>query len=796
MKLSFKTILPILLIFTLLILLTGCGAITPSPGYTPGTITGIIAAPCCSTSADPVTDPCCIPPEYWCNYCDKEWKLQNNVEVILTYGEDEIATVFTNEDGEYTFTDVEPGKNYVITALCPDYDDDRPLVKDVALEVVEGETFDTKITDCVSTSLGLVVDFLVTYTELGPEEIVLDGVIASQPEFLGFSMFKALVKKVCLVLENCGNLTTDEDVQDALCKAAEEIGRKVLPDLDLGCTPEYAPGGGPGPTPGPTPINPCDVNAAPVISKVEYDDGTGFKEVHDGDTINVIVGQSYTIRVTATDDGIKNPLTYSGTVDGVSFGPNSSNQITVNPSIADEYSVSLSVYDGCAFTPWGSVTVVVDPVTTYVLTMAVNPAEGGIGITNPSVGTHTYDAGTVVPVTATATPVSGYHFVDWTGDVANPNSASTTVIMDADKTITANFSNQYKLTVAVDPSSIQGDVSTVPVVGGPYWYNDGDIVNLKVSSYPEDYIFLRWTADSGNVANPDDPDSAEVTMDQSKVVTAHFVPEEFFDGGNVTVGFEDLPSLAQSDFDYNDFILDIMTNLVKVNIDGVDLLEEIQFDFTPKARGAGLNSSFYLFIPEDTFVLGVENSAQYDLNISGSSYSSGSSGSYDVTADWDKMVIPWAREALPGIGNDTNTLEFLNDNPANPIPYEDTYVTARLTITFDKPIAFDFSSYDPYSLMHGEGLFYVPYLKVYSGSSSPIPGVPQDTINEPNSGIDQRIITVPVDDTWQWPEEGVFICDAYTEVGNTGGIPDVFPLGWWLHPADDGSIYGDGFPRP
>ena len=41
MKLSFKTILPILLIFTLLILLTGC-FITPSdeqPGYTPGTIT-------------------------------------------------------------------------------------------------------------------------------------------------------------------------------------------------------------------------------------------------------------------------------------------------------------------------------------------------------------------------------------------------------------------------------------------------------------------------------------------------------------------------------------------------------------------------------------------------------------------------------------------------------------------------------------------------------------------------------------------------------------------------------------
>ena len=63
------------------------------------------------------------------------------------------------------------------------------LVKDVALEVVEGETFDAKITDCVSTSLGLVVDFLVTYTELGPEEIVLDEVIAGNPNFWGFPRF-------------------------------------------------------------------------------------------------------------------------------------------------------------------------------------------------------------------------------------------------------------------------------------------------------------------------------------------------------------------------------------------------------------------------------------------------------------------------------------------------------------------------------------------------------------------------------------------------------------------------------
>jgi len=73
MKLSFKSILPIILISALLILLTGCFGVTPdeSPGYTPGTITGIIAAPCCSTSAGAVSEPQGVSPEYWCYYCQE-----------------------------------------------------------------------------------------------------------------------------------------------------------------------------------------------------------------------------------------------------------------------------------------------------------------------------------------------------------------------------------------------------------------------------------------------------------------------------------------------------------------------------------------------------------------------------------------------------------------------------------------------------------------------------------------------------------------------------------------------------
>jgi len=43
-------------------------------------------------------------------------------------------------------------------------------------------------------------------------------------------------------------------------------------------------------------------------------------------------------------------------------------------------------------------------------------------------------------VSIASTPDSGWQFDSWTGDVADPDSASTTVAIKSDKTITVNFS--------------------------------------------------------------------------------------------------------------------------------------------------------------------------------------------------------------------------------------------------------------------------------------------------------------------------------------------------------------------
>jgi len=71
--------------------------------------------------------------------------------------------------------------------------------------------------------------------------------------------------------------------------------------------------------------------------------------------------------------------------------------------------------------------------------LTVSGTEGG-EVTTPGEGTFTYNKGTVVDLVAT--PDAGYWFVKWTGDVdtiANVNAAITTITMDSDYSILANF---------------------------------------------------------------------------------------------------------------------------------------------------------------------------------------------------------------------------------------------------------------------------------------------------------------------------------------------------------------------
>lgn len=84
--------------------------------------------------------------------------------------------------------------------------------------------------------------------------------------------------------------------------------------------------------------------------------------------------------------------------------------------------------------------------TQYQLTTAVSPSGGGT--VTPASGSY-FNANSVVNLKAT--PASGYAFSSWTGSVANPSSASTTITMIGPQSVTANFT---LLPVQLTPGSV------------------------------------------------------------------------------------------------------------------------------------------------------------------------------------------------------------------------------------------------------------------------------------------------------------------------------------------------------
>ncbi len=103
----------------------------------------------------------------------------------------------------------------------------------------------------------------------------------------------------------------------------------------------------------------------------------------------------------------------------------------------------------------------------FQLTTGDLPANGGT-ITPPSGGY--YDAGAVV--TVQAIPASGYYFANWSGPVASTSQSTTSVTMDASKSITAFFNPVTSQTdgllfVPLRPCRIADTRNPTGAFGGP-----------------------------------------------------------------------------------------------------------------------------------------------------------------------------------------------------------------------------------------------------------------------------------------------------------------------------------------
>jgi hypothetical protein len=172
--------------------------------------------------------------------------------------------------------------------------------------------------------------------------------------------------------------------------------------------------------------------------------------------------------------------------------------------------VGDNYYDQCNVSEWYL------PPCSTTITLTTSSSEGGT-VTTPGIGNFSYTYGENASITANAT--SCYHFVNWSGNtytIADVNNPNTTITMNGNYSITANFAiNSQSLTTA---SGAGGNVTTPGE--GTYNYDCGSSQNI-VATANSCYHFVNWSGDTGNISNPNDPNTT-ITMNGNYSIQANF----------------------------------------------------------------------------------------------------------------------------------------------------------------------------------------------------------------------------------------------------------------------------------
>ena len=139
------------------------------------------------------------------------------------------------------------------------------------------------------------------------------------------------------------------------------------------------------------------------------------------------------------------------------------------------------------------------PPPQFTLTTIARPIAGGT-----LTGGGTYARGRTV--TVTATPTSGYVFSRWFG--ACTGSGACNVTMDEDKTVTANFLNEFTLSTVAVP------IAGGTVAGGGNYRSGTPVVAVAIPN--SGYSFTGWSGACSGTGQ------CNVVMNSNKVLTANF----------------------------------------------------------------------------------------------------------------------------------------------------------------------------------------------------------------------------------------------------------------------------------
>jgi hypothetical protein len=268
--------------------------------------------------------------------------------------------------------------------------------------------------------------------------------------------------------------------------------------------------------------------------------------------------------------------------------------VTVADAVLKVPAESLSDYQAAAvWSDFGTIMEISDG-ETYTIAATASPDEGG-NVT----GTGDYGAGT--QATLTATPNTGYNFVNWTENGGEVSAEAEYIFeVTAARTLVANFAlKTYTVSVTASPDG-GGNVTG----GGEYAHNEQATVTATAN---EGYEFVKWTENGMDVSI-----QSEYTFSvrNHRNLTANFTLQQFTVTFNtpehgtleVTAGGE--PVASGSVLDYgaelvitatpdDGYELDVLTVNGAVFVSGETYLAvaDVEIECTFKQKNVGIDGN-------------------------------------------------------------------------------------------------------------------------------------------------------------------------------------------------------------